>query len=154
MGKKKKCKDHQGQEFNSIREMCDHWNVTYKYFDKRRSRGMSLEDCLTYTVGITSVDHLGNEFNSKSAMCKYWNRSIMVYNSRIAEGCSIEEALTGEYKPHGWAIPCKDHLGQEFPSREAMARHWGLGETNGGYKVMYRLRRGWTLEEALTGKIY
>lgn len=43
-------------------------------------------------------------------------------------------------------IPSTDHLGQEFPSFSAMAAHWGHPRA----RVLRRLQRGRTLEEALT----
>lgn len=43
-------------------------------------------------------------------------------------------------------ISSKDHLGQEFPSLSAMARHWGLKPD----MLWYRLEKGWTMKEALT----
>ena len=153
MGKKKKCRDHTGAEYNSIKEMCDHWGVTYRYFDKRRSRGMNLEDCLTFHRGISCTDHLGNSFTSKKDMCHYWNRTVTLYNYRINVGCTVEEALTGDYKPHGSSIPCKDHPGNSFPSKEARARHWHVSGAYGGGLVANRLRRDWTLQEALTKRL-
>ena len=43
----KKCKDHLGNKFSSITEMCNYWNIskpTYKY---RQKKGLTLEQTLT-----------------------------------------------------------------------------------------------------------
>lgn len=42
--------------------------------------------------------------------------------------------------------PCKDHLGQEFPSVAAMARHWGVEAK----QLTFRLYKHWNLKKALT----
>ncbi|WP_425045350.1 hypothetical protein [Primorskyibacter sp. S87] len=44
------------------------------------------------------------------------------------------------------SIPCKDHLGTEYPSQKARAEAWGLPLDT----AQARLRGGWTLERALT----
>lgn len=41
---------------------------------------------------------------------------------------------------------CKDHLGQEFPSMSAMARHWNIDAKRLGG----RLAKNWDIEKALT----
>lgn len=42
--------------------------------------------------------------------------------------------------------PCKDHLGQEFPSVSAMAKHWNIRPK----RLIGRLGKDWNLEKALT----
>ena len=46
----------------------------------------------------------------------------------------------------GVPIPCRDHLGREYPTRAAMARAWGLQPAT----VRMRLARGENLSDALT----
>ena len=47
-------------------------------------------------------------------------------------------------------FPCHDHLGQEFGSKKARAEAYGLPEST----IDFRLKTGWTLEEALTVSRY
>lgn len=47
----------------------------------------------------------------------------------------------------GKNIPCVDHLGQPFSNKKEMLIHWN---TNPG-QYCGRIKRGWTLKEALTG---
>ena len=42
--------------------------------------------------------------------------------------------------------PCKDHLGNEYPSITAMYKHWGISKNT--YK--YRISQGMSIEEVLT----
>ena len=38
--------DHNGKKFNSVQNMCEHYNVTYERFDARRRLGFKLIECL------------------------------------------------------------------------------------------------------------
>lgn len=93
------------------------------------------------------TDHLGNHFKSVSAMTKHWGISRTTYLSRINMGWSVEKALTftirEESRPKGGAV---DHLGNKFKSRSQMLTHWGIRRDT----YNSRLRRGWSLKEALT----
>jgi hypothetical protein len=44
---KKKVKDHLGNEFNSTKEMSEHYNINYLTYMYRRNKGYSLKDALT-----------------------------------------------------------------------------------------------------------
>ncbi len=89
----KKCTDHLGNAFDSIHDMCDHWNVDRLIYAKRRERDKTIEEALTMSKEVQ--DHLGNKFKSTSKMCRYWNVERATYNRRIKHGKSVEEALTG-----------------------------------------------------------
>ena len=43
-------------------------------------------------------------------------------------------------------FPCHDHMSREFGSKKARAEAYGLPEST----IAFRLKSGWTLEEALT----
>ena len=43
---KKKCKDHTGKEFDTIKDMCKAWDITYGVYRGRKLKGCSLEECL------------------------------------------------------------------------------------------------------------
>ena len=45
-------------------------------------------------------------------------------------------------------ITCLDHLGNSYPTKSEMLAYWGMSKST----FDGRLRRGWSLEEALTGK--
>ena len=45
--RKKRVYDHLGNEYVSIKAMCAHYNISRCAFDKRKDRGLSLEECLT-----------------------------------------------------------------------------------------------------------
>lgn len=68
---KKPCKDHLGNEFESVSAMCNYYEIPLSKFNSRISLGWSLEKALTYKKDKI-VDHLGNEFKSYSSLYKFY----------------------------------------------------------------------------------
>ena len=89
-----KCKDHEGNVFSSLKDMCEHHNVSYALFRYRIKHGASLETALTEPEGYECKDHLGNKFPNKTEMCKFWKISLRTFNSRIKLRWLLEAALT------------------------------------------------------------
>ena len=91
-------------------------------------------------------DHKGRGFSSIREMCKAYGVSIRTFLERTALGEPLKFILEklkdiGELN----AIKTKDHLGNEFPSKAAMCRHYGISPST----LSGRLKRGMTLAEAL-----
>lgn len=154
--KNRKVKDHLGNEYPSIRAMCDHYGMTSARFFGRRKLGWPLEKILTAPDAIVYPDtskivkdHLGNEFPSENEMCKFWGIARSTYRLHIREGWSIERALTTKKKNIKICkTPQTDHLGQKFPSLSAMCQHWNISRT----LYSSRIKQGWSIEKALTTK--
>lgn len=153
----KPCTDHEGTEYGSIREMVDAWGVSRAAYGSRLSHGWTQEESLTGNRAsvatksnrrIRSVDHTGQEFESRAAMCAAWGVPDLTYKARIEAGLSVEEALTKPVSAGGNKAPCIDHTGAEFSSISEMCRAWGVQ----GGTFSTRMRRGYSLEEALTGE--
>ena len=108
-----KCKDHMGNEFGSISEMCRFWRVPLNTYCGRKERGHSLEACLT-GVGVMGnakkcKDHLGKEYPSERQMLAEYGVEKGTYRDRIACGWTLEDALT---KPAKWrGIIGNEHIG-------------------------------------------
>lgn len=49
----KQCTDHLGNQFESMKAMCRHWNITQKAYDYRKKRNWTLEQILTTPVQQT-----------------------------------------------------------------------------------------------------
>lgn len=141
----KPCTDHTGRTFSSVKDMCEAWGIATSVYSTRSKKGWSTEETLTGKRPCT--DHTGREFPSQKAMCEAWGIARPTYLQRLKRGWSLEEALTGNRTRKGHSQPCYDHEGREFPSQVAMLEHWGI--TRAAYNS--RLKRGWSLEEALTG---
>ena len=141
----KRCKDHLGREYNTIKEMCEAWGIQQNTYAHRIKAGYSLMQSLTGD-GIRAVyqDHLGNTYKSELAMCKEYNINIDTYRYRRKAGKSTEESLSGATYNRQYKI--QDHLGKEFRSISEMCRYWGI--PRGRY--MHRRRAGLSLEMCLS----
>lgn len=87
----KKVVDHLNKEFNSVKEMCDHWGITLRQYYWRLNHGWSLKDILTKSLAV--VDHEGNKWENTSDMCLYWGVKLSTFKYRIKHGWSLKNAL-------------------------------------------------------------
>lgn len=103
-----------------------------------------------------AVDHKGNKFKSKGEMCKYWGKSYDVVRNRLLVGWELKDALERQlsYNSKKRSLKgkkdcscgkIKDHKGNEFMTKREMCDYWGVEPS----LVTNRLKRGWSLEEAL-----
>lgn len=153
-----KCKDHLGNEFKSIKDMCKYWNVSYYTVITRLNDGWSVEEALTtptqnITVKVIAKDHLGNEFKTITDMTRYWGINAGTFTGRIKKGWSVEDALTTPTQRPKKDKPsrekCKDHLGNEFKTKKAMCEYWNID-----FRLFQRrMNDKWPLEKALTTPI-
>ena len=164
---KTECKDHLGNMYSSITDMCRFYKITRSTYKNRIKLGWSLKDTLTIPMGghrpnvkITSgtakhiIDHRGNMYDSITEMCNFYGIAINTYCSRIKLGWSIEEILTTPINEHrknikyisGNAKQITDHRGNMYDSISEMCRVYKI--TPGMY--CNRVRLGWSLEEILT----
>lgn len=105
-------------------------------------------------------DHLGCEYKSVQEMCKHYHISVQTYYYRINHGYSLEQALTLNKKEARNIAKMKfnncfntvgederiDHLGNIFPSKTRMCKHYGISRNLYDYR---RKHLGWTVEDAL-----
>ena len=145
----KPCTDHLGNKFDSITDMCRHWNISQTTFQNRQQRDWSLEEslCNKNNKSKPCSDHLGNKFNSQKEMCEYWNINQTTFRNRQKQGWSLKESLCGRrlYKNKK---SCVDHLGNKFDSIEKMCQYWKINRAT----FRNRQKLGWSLEESLCTK--
>lgn len=100
---------------------------------------------------IPCTDHLGNTYVSRASMLQKYGISDVAFDYRLNKlGWSLEKTLTEPAACHlSTAIACTDHLGNEFPTKAAMAAHWGIPRAT----FFRRQRDGWDLEKSLTEPI-
>lgn len=156
----KKCKDHLGREFNSIKEMYTYWGLTDSEYEGRKAMGLPLEVILT-GKGIRKQkpkkckDHLGNVFNTIKEMCAYWGVNYSTFMNRIDRGYTLEDALTGfNLKINSRKVT--DPIGIVHRSTLAMCKFWEVSDEYYALRVgrrndkQYKLRdKEWTDAEAL-----
>ena len=92
-------KDHLGNEYRTVYEMCKYYNIGAQTYYKRIQRGSTLKEALEKPVRLRKnadsiVDHIGNKYESIDEMCKHYNVNIKTYYNRLNHGCTLEEALT------------------------------------------------------------
>lgn len=142
-----KVKDFRGMEFNTFKEMCEHWGVDPDAVYARVTRGWSLEKALRTKVASKTkemVDHNGKHYSSIKAMCCAYGIKTATWSNRRAAGWDMRRALETPEGSNG--IPARDPLGRTFPSLSEMARAWGIPP--GVFSL--RFARGCSLEKALT----
>ena len=142
-----KIKDHLGNEYKSIAEMCRHYNMPVRTYYRRIQIGWNIYEALTIPIrlsrGYTATDHLGNIYENIEHMCKHYKIDIQTYKYRICCGWSKERALTQPVRMISTAI---DHKGTKFISENEMCRHYNI--TPDTYRS--RIKHGWSIEKALT----
>lgn len=97
------CTDHLGNTFESIRDMCDFWEISDSKYHFRISQGYTKEEALTgnYTSKAKMsdlpeedrTDHLGNVYISVAEMCDHYNCTRSLFYNRRRSGWTIIEAL-------------------------------------------------------------
>jgi hypothetical protein len=111
-----KCKDHLGNEFSSILEMCEYYSINHQAFRHRIKRGWNIEKALTTKnrrgnskvksvrchrseewkvgKGFKVKDHKGKEFDSLRKMAEYYGLTPSILYNRLHTGWDLERALT------------------------------------------------------------
>ncbi len=146
------CFDHLGNRYESIRQLCDTYDILPSTYHDRLKSGMSLEEVLTKSEkkkkrsGVT--DHQGNYFKSVNKMCAYWGITKSVFSHRMKSGdFTLKEALETEKTKHRDVY---DHLGNKYSSIRKMCNTYGIS-TATFYRRKDKL--GMSLEDILTKDI-
>lgn len=152
-----KCRDHLGNKFPSVRDMCIFYGIDPKSFRYRIKRGISLEKALTEHMQRGKrnkkldiyrnkdgkiIDHIGNEFDTLKEMCQKYKINVATFMTRIKAGWNLDESLLTPTRK-----AC-DHLGNEYSSYKEMAIKYGLN-----YQMMLRhLKEGIPFSDILESK--
>ena len=75
------------------------------------------------THGKPQKNHKGRIFSSIAEMCEYWDIPYVTYYQRKQHGWKLKDILTTPVNFTN-SKPCKDHLGNEFPSVTKMCEYW------------------------------
>ena len=136
--------DHEGNEFSSIKEKCEFWDIPYNIYNERIKRGYSEEKALTKPYKAkkaTATDHLGNVFANIKEKCAYWEIGYSTYMKNIKNGMDEESALTT--KSRGLVI---NPFTQELQPLMALLEKYSIP-----YISYSRLAKdGWSLKDILT----
>lgn len=150
---KKYTTDHLGNVFNNQKDMLKYWGISLNTYKKRLKDGWSLKDSLSTPVRKIRkpkeyTDFRGIVFTSASSMAKEYGVSSSALLQLLDKGKSSEEVTLYLFQKSQGIGRFKDHLGNEFLTRSEMLKVYGVKHQT----FSKRLRLGWSLEEALTGK--
>ena len=87
----KKCKDHKGNEFNSIVEMCDYWHISpYCYYLRTKKLNWEIKKALTtpQREKKTKTDNVCELLQRHGII-----RKIKTFNKLLKDGYTIEQAI-------------------------------------------------------------
>lgn len=94
-------KDHIGNTYAKLEDMCQFWHISLETYHSRKKRKWDIEKILTskdvyWNCKPTAkpIDHLGNEFTSWAKMCRHYNTTYDRVRRKLEKGWSLEEALT------------------------------------------------------------
>lgn len=147
MPKEKPAKDHLGNEYNSVKELCAAYGVYPETYRRRLKHGATLDQALAPDSAPTDPcrDHERRVFRSPKAMREHYGISKTAFNSRRKKGWTLEKTLTTPCQNHVE----KDHDGRIYKNRKTMCGAYGVTV----YMFNKRRALGWTLKEALTGEL-
>ena len=131
-------KDHLGNEYSTLKEMCDAYGITIDLFCQRRNRGKSLKECLT-GKGDPIYIRDGVEYYKNSEISKAFNIHINTLRTKLENGYSYDEIIDRiTYRRVG-------PNGKRYKNFEAMCIDYGKVPVT----VRTRLRNGESLKDAL-----
>jgi len=144
--------DHKGKKYPTIRAMAKAYHIPDPTLRARIRYGWTLEEALTTPVLREPVirktvrDHHGTEYASIKKMSDAYGISYQAVLDRLKRGWDTEKALTTPVLDKNRHAVVKDHLGNSYPSRLALARAYNLPYVT----MQQRFRMGWDLERILT----
>lgn len=106
------CIDHEGQKFESLKEMCAHWGVTTATYTFRRKNGLSIKDSLTLPSRYDHyiVDHEGKVYRSSSALYAAYGICRSIFKHREEKGWTLKQILL---TPKGQRKPIEDNESED-----------------------------------------
>lgn len=142
----KKVKDHLGNEYKSISEMCRHYGITFASYEHRIESGMSLKKSLTTPVQEKRKkckDHLGNEFNSVAEMCRFHKIDNNLFNCRKRLGWDLKDILETPRKVRDRRTEYTDLNGNRFKTKTELANFHSMSDSR-YYEI---IKSGHSLED-------
>lgn len=124
----RKCKDHLGNTFLSVKEMCEHWGVQPQVFLQRmKVSKWDVKTALTTPLKRSViVDHKGNCYPSVKVMCYTYNIPPETYYSRRRQwGYSLQKALETPVN-YRWHKITDPETGREYRNRHECAEALGF----------------------------
>ena len=99
--------EFQGNTYKSYTKLCQEFNVNLRTFARRKSKDMTLEQCLGFDESVKgrAITFEDTVFKSQAALLDHYKIPAVTYWDRIKRGLSQRQALgIDPYKPQyaGW----------------------------------------------------
>ncbi len=133
--------DHKGITYNSLKEMCDAYNISVTLYLKRIERGWTVKDALEGKEPFYSRD--GKDYSSQKEVCDEFNIHRNTFRDKLSRGYTIDEIIDGV------TYRIEDHLGNRYPTMAEMCAAYQIKVAT--YRS--RIGKGMSKEEALTKKV-
>jgi hypothetical protein len=141
-----------GKQYNSHKELSKLFNISYSVFQGRLNKGRSVEEALDLIkrkiiwARSRSIEINNKYFDTLTDACNYYGLKLPTVAGRLNRyGWSIEQAFEIDVAPKTVReIKIKINK-QNFQRASDAARHYGIKP----YVLTKRLRKGWSIEEAL-----
>lgn len=141
--------DHNGDKYETLEAMCNHWGISVNVYKKRCLSGKTLKEALESPMhGAQPVDHKGIRYKSMLEMCAAYVVKYATFRVRLRNGWTLEDALTNSRNvTQGNCIECYDFKGNKFKSYQDMCKAYNVKYMT----FLHRKNLGQTLEECLLG---
>lgn len=148
------CRDHKGNEYESMAAMARAYGMPANVLDNRLRKYGNIEKALTMPYQARPmperqkcVDPNGKEWSCLTHMCRAWGVRLKQFRRKQAMGMTLEECLNGEKLKPGRCRPITDPKGRRFDSWTDLANAWGIDR----HTLLLRTKSyHWSLEKALT----
>lgn len=143
--------DHLGNQFPSVKTLCEKYNIDPSCYRSRIKLGWSQEEALTRKVAthksVPVYDHKGNTYPSLKEMCQHYGINKTTLRSRLKE-MPLSDALTLpiNIKQTSIIYKCEDHTGKEYASITSMCKAYHIPLST----YLARISKGWSVERSLT----
>ena len=108
MNKKTVSKDHKGIKYDSLKAMCDAYDITPTLYLKRMERGWSQQEALEGKKPYFSRG--GVDYYTQKEVCEAFKIHPNSFRLKLKNGYSIDEIVDGV------SYRAEDHLGEEGES--------------------------------------
>ena len=142
----------QGVTYPSVKELADRYQVHPSTVGRRLRDGWSPEQAVGLVerqkpeaLGV-SVTYKGKQYRNLKLLADELGLDAKTFRARLARGYSLEDAASGQMRPRVSAMAAEiEFEGVTYRSQDALAKahatKWSI--------VYKRLKRGWTMRQAL-----
>lgn len=134
--------EYAGKLYRSIRSLAIERRIPYQTLRNRLWRGMAVEEALS--ASGPSIEYGGKTYLSIKSLADELHVPYCRLRNRLKKGMAVNEALQNNrlcsYKGHP-----VEYEGKLYPSIRSLAKELPIPY----YTLLYRLKKGWSIEEAL-----